>query len=54
MDLPTRIGARVAIPANGLDLKRQIEARGFWPESSDGRHVVMRRDFSDGVLRAKG
>lgn len=45
--LPQPIGSRIEIPSGDYDLKRIIEAYGFWPENDDRRTLIMRRDFSD-------
>lgn len=50
MQLPQAIGSKITIPAHDYALKRAVEAHGFWPETGNGRHFVMRRDFPDGVL----
>jgi hypothetical protein len=50
MDLPQAVGSRILIPRHDYDLKRKVEARGFWPERGSPRHFVMRRDMPDGML----
>ncbi len=49
MSVPSEIGARIQI-ANSFDLRRELEARGFWPETITPKHCIMRRDYAEGVL----
>jgi hypothetical protein len=49
MSVPNEIGSRITI-ANNYDLRREFEARGFWPETVTQRYCIMRRDYADVVL----
>jgi hypothetical protein len=49
MSIPKEIGSCIQI-ANNYDLRREFEARGFWPETITPQHCIMRRDYADGVL----
>lgn len=50
LTLPQKIGSRVRIP-NDYDWRRNVEARGFFPEMVTPQYCIMRRDYSDGVLK---
>jgi hypothetical protein len=50
MAVPKEIGARIKI-ANNYDLRLELEARGFWPETITTQYCIMRRDYADDVLR---
>ena len=50
MELPSQVGARITIPGHDRELRREIEAHGFWPESASPQAVVMRRDYPEGML----
>lgn len=36
---------------NNYDLRRELEAQGFWPEKITPQYCTMRRDYADGVLK---
>jgi hypothetical protein len=50
MSVPNEIGTRIQI-ANNHDLRRELEARGFWPETITPLYCIMRRDYADGILK---
>jgi hypothetical protein len=54
MELPSRVGARIAIAGHDRALKAEVEARGFWPEYISPQIIVMRRDYPEGLLAAPG
>jgi hypothetical protein len=49
MFVPKDIGSYITI-ANNYDLRRELEARGFWPETVTPQSCIMRRDYADIVL----
>jgi transcriptional regulator with XRE-family HTH domain len=49
--VPLEINGLVRIPTADEGLRRHLEGRGFLAIKSDGQHHIMRRDFSDGVIR---
>lgn len=51
MSVPKEIGSLVRI-LNDYVTRRELEARGFWPEEITPQHCIMRRDYADGVLKA--
>jgi transcriptional regulator with XRE-family HTH domain len=48
--LPKELGSLIIIPASNLNLKREVEARGFFPKESNRSLVLLFRQFPDGVL----
>jgi len=48
--LPKELGSLILIPAADIDLKRKVEARGFFPREGSQALVLMFRQFPDGVL----
>jgi hypothetical protein len=50
-NLPQEIGSRIEIPTGNYDLRRAVEGRGFFVESSGQTHDTMRRDFANDSLR---
>jgi hypothetical protein len=50
-NLPKEIGSLIQIPAWDNDLRREVEARGFFVQSGTLQTYVMRRDFPDGYLK---
>jgi hypothetical protein len=48
--IPKAIGSLIQIP-NDVDSRREVEARGFWPQTVTPQYCIMRRDYSDGVLK---
>lgn len=50
MAVPKEIGSHIQIP-NDLGLRQELEAHGFWPEMITLQYCIMRRDYSDGVLK---
>lgn len=51
LSVPLEINSFVRISAADEGLRRDLEGRGFLAVKSDGQHHVMRRDFSDGVIK---
>jgi hypothetical protein len=45
--LPQPIGSLIEIPSGNYDMKRIVEAYGFWPVRDDRRTLILRRDFPD-------
>lgn len=52
-NLPNELGSVIIIPSADLDLRREIERRGFFPKESNQALVLMYRQFPDGVLYAE-
>jgi hypothetical protein len=50
-NLPKEIGSHIEIPAWDNELRRKVEARGFFIETGTLQICVMRRDFPDGYLK---
>ncbi len=48
--LPKELGALIIIPTADIDLKREVEARGFFPKEQAQALILMFRQFPDGVL----
>lgn len=48
--LPQELGSLILIPSSDLDLRRQVEARGFFAKEGSQALVLMFRQFPDGVL----
>jgi transcriptional regulator with XRE-family HTH domain len=48
--LPTKLGSLILIPTADTTLRREVDARGFFPKESDQSLVLMFRQFPDGVL----
>lgn len=53
MELPSEVGARIAIPGHDPELRREIEGRGFWPEIASPQFIVMRRDYPEGSMAVR-
>jgi hypothetical protein len=51
MALPPDVGDRITIPGHDAELRREVEAHGFWPEIASPQSIVMRRDYPEGILR---
>jgi len=50
-NLPKEIGSHIEIEAWNNELRREVEARGFFIETGTPQTCVMRRDFPDGYLK---
>jgi len=50
-NLPKEIGSHIEIAALDNELRRKVEARGFFIETGTLQTYVMRRDFPDGYLK---
>jgi hypothetical protein len=50
-NLPKEIGSYIEIAALDNELRRKVEARGFFIETGTLQTYVMRRDFPDGYLK---
>jgi hypothetical protein len=48
--LPRELGSLILIPASDTDLRREVDARGFFAKESTQALVLMFRQFPDGVL----
>lgn len=48
--LPQELGSLILIPTSDTDLRREVEARGFFPKESSRALILMFRQFPDGVL----
>jgi len=48
--LPQELGSLILIPTSDDDLRRKVEARGFFPKESAQTLILMWRQFPDGVL----
>jgi transcriptional regulator with XRE-family HTH domain len=48
--LPQELGSLILIPTSDTDLRREIEARGFFPKESSQALILMFRQFPNGVL----
>jgi transcriptional regulator with XRE-family HTH domain len=48
--LPQELGSLILIPASDTDLRREVDARGFFPKEGSQALVLMFRQFPDGVL----
>jgi hypothetical protein len=48
--LPKELGSLIIIPTADSDLRRAVDARGFFPKESTQALVLMFRQFPDGVL----
>jgi transcriptional regulator with XRE-family HTH domain len=48
--LPRELGSLILIPTSDIDLRRQVNARGFFPKESSQAMILMFRQFPDGVL----
>ncbi len=44
-NLPKEIGSHIEIPAGDNELRRKVEARGFFIKEGTLQTYVMRRDF---------
>lgn len=51
LSVPLEINSFVRISATDESLRRDLEGRGFLAVKSDGQHHLMRRDFSDRVIK---
>jgi len=49
-ELPQALGSLILIPTSDNILRREVEARGFFPKESTQALVLMFRQFPDGVL----
>jgi hypothetical protein len=50
-NLPKEIGSHIQIRTWDNELRREVEARGFFIEAGTLQTYVMRRDFHDGYLK---
>jgi transcriptional regulator with XRE-family HTH domain len=48
--LPQELGSLILIPTSDIDLRREVDARGFFPKEQSGALILMFRQFPDGVL----
>lgn len=48
--LPQALGSQIIIPAADPDLRRKVDARGFFPREQTPALILMWRNFADGVL----
>ena len=48
--LPQELGSLILIPKSDPELKREVEARGFFPKEGSQALILMFRQFPDGVL----
>jgi hypothetical protein len=48
--LPQELGSLILIPTSDIELRRAIDARGFFPKESSHALILMFRQFPDGVL----
>lgn len=48
--LPKELGALVLIPTSDLNLRREVEGRGFFPREESSALLLMFRQYPDGVL----
>jgi len=48
--LPKDLGSLIMIPTADNDLRRRVDARGFFPKEQSAALVLMFRQFPDGVL----
>jgi transcriptional regulator with XRE-family HTH domain len=48
--LPRELGSLILIPTSDIDLRREVDARGFFAKESTQALVLMFRQFPDGVL----
>jgi transcriptional regulator with XRE-family HTH domain len=48
--LPQELGSLILIPTSDTDLRRGIDARGFFPKEDSQALILMYRQFPDGVL----
>lgn len=48
--LPQELGSLILIPTSDTDLRRAVDARGFFPRESSQALILMFRQFPDGVL----
>jgi transcriptional regulator with XRE-family HTH domain len=48
--LPRELGSLILIPTSDRDLRREVDARGFFAKESTQALVLMFRQFPDGVL----
>jgi transcriptional regulator with XRE-family HTH domain len=48
--LPQELGTLILIPTSDIELRRQVDARGFFAKESSQALVLMFRQFPDGVL----
>jgi len=51
INLPKEIGSHIQISACDNELRREVEARGFFIQEGSLQTSVMRRDFHDGHLK---
>ncbi|WP_245285378.1 helix-turn-helix domain-containing protein [Bradyrhizobium sp. WSM3983] len=48
--LPQELGSIILIPTSDLNLRREVDARGFFAKETSATLVLMFRQFPDGVL----
>jgi transcriptional regulator with XRE-family HTH domain len=48
--LPQELGSLILIPTSDNDLRREVDARGFFPKEASQSLILMYRQFPDGVL----
>ena len=48
--LPQALGSLILIPSSDTNLRREVDARGFFPKEGSAVLVLMYRQFPDGVL----
>ncbi|HWX85508.1 MAG TPA: helix-turn-helix transcriptional regulator [Xanthobacteraceae bacterium] len=48
--LPQELGSLILIPTADSDLRRKVDARGFFPKEESRSLILMFRQFPDGVL----
>lgn len=48
--LPQELGSLIIIPTSDIDLRRDVDARGFFPKEQSQALILMFRQFHDGAL----
>lgn len=48
--LPKELGSVIIIPTSNIELRREVEGRGFFPKESNQSLVMLFRQFPDGAL----
>ncbi|MFZ0607655.1 MAG: helix-turn-helix transcriptional regulator [Xanthobacteraceae bacterium] len=52
--LPQELGSLILIPTSDLNLRREVDARGFFPKEQSQALILMFRQFPNGVLFTGG
>jgi len=48
--LPKELGSLIIIPTSDINLRREVDARGFFPKEGSQALILLFRQFPDGVL----